>query len=336
MLWLCNLLKQASYCKPLHMKKFSLSVAEPCHQNWQDMTPDQRGRFCASCQKTVVDFTAMSDREIAEFFKTKKGNTCGRFHNDQLNREIVVPQKHSPWARYLFQATWPAFVFFLKSCGLKEEVVGKAVVKEAKTEETMTMGMTLSEITPIDTVRPQSVPLPPKECTATVGKLSIEGISDEDSYKIERNDSVKVNVAEIQEKDTTVVMGDTTAVKQTEIDSLLNTTVGEVVVVRKKSTPKTQLEPVFVHTTTQRTPKLLLYPNPVQSGQTITVAAPQAMNGMYQIINLSGQIIATARLTITEKENVTLRTQAWPAGTYFLRLIDEASAKTFTEKFIVQ
>lgn len=94
------------------MKKFAIRIPTPCHEDWNDMTPQGKGRFCASCQKTVIDFSVMSDRQIAEFFKKPAGLLCGRFHQDQLEREIQVPRKRIPWVRYFFQVSWPAFVCF--------------------------------------------------------------------------------------------------------------------------------------------------------------------------------------------------------------------------------
>jgi len=50
------------------------------------MTPEQQGRFCGSCQKTVVDFSSMSEREIIQFFERYTGNKseiCGRLHYGQ-------------------------------------------------------------------------------------------------------------------------------------------------------------------------------------------------------------------------------------------------------------
>jgi len=82
------------------MKKFQIKISEPCHENWDAMTQQDKGRFCASCQKTVVDFSNMSDRQIADFFKKPAGSVCGRFHSDQLERTIEAPKKRLPWVKY--------------------------------------------------------------------------------------------------------------------------------------------------------------------------------------------------------------------------------------------
>ena len=60
------------------------SVPLPCHAAWDDMIPDQGGRFCGSCQKTVIDFTAMSDQEVLALLASSRTTICGRFRNDQL------------------------------------------------------------------------------------------------------------------------------------------------------------------------------------------------------------------------------------------------------------
>ncbi len=37
-----------------------LSIPKPCHEDWAAMTPNEQGRHCAVCAKTVTDFTQMS------------------------------------------------------------------------------------------------------------------------------------------------------------------------------------------------------------------------------------------------------------------------------------
>jgi hypothetical protein len=67
------------------------------------MTPNEQGRFCGSCQKTVVDFRAMSDKELLDHIsKTAGQHACGRFSNDQLNRKITVTKNR----RYSWAYVW--------------------------------------------------------------------------------------------------------------------------------------------------------------------------------------------------------------------------------------
>lgn len=76
------------------MKKPSsiiISVPTPCHESWDAMTPTDKGRFCQNCQKTVTDFSNMSDQQIISYLKNRQGEICGRFHSEQLSRELAIP-----------------------------------------------------------------------------------------------------------------------------------------------------------------------------------------------------------------------------------------------------
>ena len=108
-------------------KKIQLHIAEPCHENWDKMTPVEQGKFCQSCQKQVVDFTGMSDRQLAQFFKKPlEGSVCGRFMNDQLDRDIDIPKKRLPFIRYFFTVALPA-LFFSKANG--QRTMGKPMAQ---------------------------------------------------------------------------------------------------------------------------------------------------------------------------------------------------------------
>jgi hypothetical protein len=64
-----------------------LTIPKPCHENWQNMTLDEKGRFCSVCSKTVQDFTDFSDDELLNSFNSDE-KVCGRFREDQLGRNI--------------------------------------------------------------------------------------------------------------------------------------------------------------------------------------------------------------------------------------------------------
>ncbi|WP_445711515.1 hypothetical protein [Flavobacterium sp.] len=76
------------------MQKLNLSVPKPCHENWNEMLSEEKGRFCQSCSKTVLDFTGKSNDEIIALFENNKTEkVCGRFRKDQLESiKIEIPE----------------------------------------------------------------------------------------------------------------------------------------------------------------------------------------------------------------------------------------------------
>lgn len=75
------------------MKKvITITVPEPCHENWDQMTPTEKGKFCGVCTKEVIDFSKSSDEELIK--KIGKGeDLCGRFNASQLNRKLTLERK---------------------------------------------------------------------------------------------------------------------------------------------------------------------------------------------------------------------------------------------------
>lgn len=89
---------QMKQSKPL------ISIPHPCQQDWETMTPAQRGRHCAACQKTVVDFRFMTDKEVITIIgKASGGATCGRFMEDQLGRELIDKTQQPSFALRIVQ-----------------------------------------------------------------------------------------------------------------------------------------------------------------------------------------------------------------------------------------
>ncbi len=74
---------------------FKITIPEPCNEDWDKMTPDETGRFCLVCNKSVIDFTNKLPEEIQQFFLKNQGQTiCGRFKNSQLDSvRIQIPSQ---------------------------------------------------------------------------------------------------------------------------------------------------------------------------------------------------------------------------------------------------
>ncbi len=74
-----------------------INIPTPCAQSWEQMALFGDGRFCAHCQKTVIDFTAYSDTALYNFFAKNNEHVCGRFIDTQLSKPLHIP--HQPQSR---------------------------------------------------------------------------------------------------------------------------------------------------------------------------------------------------------------------------------------------
>lgn len=57
-----------------------LRVASPCHVGWENMSGDEKVRFCQSCQLNVYNFSEMTAPEIEKLILRKEGRICGRMY----------------------------------------------------------------------------------------------------------------------------------------------------------------------------------------------------------------------------------------------------------------
>jgi hypothetical protein len=75
----------------------TVHIPKPCHEDWERMSPNQRGRHCAVCDKTVVDVTRMTPSAgrtfIAEELPRRLAagaHLCVRAHAD-LRGRLLAP-----------------------------------------------------------------------------------------------------------------------------------------------------------------------------------------------------------------------------------------------------
>ena len=74
-------------------------VASPCNARWEDMTGDDRVRFCGQCQKNVFNLSALSRTEAERLVREKEGKFCGRFHQRRDGRMLTADCSVGRWCR---------------------------------------------------------------------------------------------------------------------------------------------------------------------------------------------------------------------------------------------
>jgi TonB-dependent SusC/RagA subfamily outer membrane receptor len=112
------------------MQKLQFSIPEPCHENWQQMTPTDQRRFCNACAKEVVDFSMMTDTEVLNYFTTlTHEKVCGRALPDQLNRTISRPKDPKKRLFWYWNYIVMFFMFFGKGSAAKAQGDVKATTE---------------------------------------------------------------------------------------------------------------------------------------------------------------------------------------------------------------
>lgn len=69
------------------MAKYTIDIPKPCSEDWNQMTPLEKGRHCAVCEKEIYDFSSYTEQELIE--QIKKGDKlCGRIPVKFLNTPL--------------------------------------------------------------------------------------------------------------------------------------------------------------------------------------------------------------------------------------------------------
>ncbi|MEY4012467.1 MAG: hypothetical protein RIT22_1591 [Bacteroidota bacterium] len=125
--------------------QIKISIPEPCHEDWNKMIPNEKGRFCQSCSKTVVDFTTMLPDDIKNYFLENRGKSiCGRIKQSQLDSIVIqIPRSilysQTNYHHFFLLALFAVMGTTLFSCADKEgnkkkidkvEIVEDSIVKK--------------------------------------------------------------------------------------------------------------------------------------------------------------------------------------------------------------
>jgi len=156
---------------------YQLSVPKPCHENWDQMSPDQKGKFCNACATTVVDFTGMPSDAIKKYLVQHAGQKiCGKFNPSSLDAinvsisEEVIAQKYS-FRRAFLLALFITMGTTLVNCtnieGKKQKIESVEVVTKDTLPKKLKDTIDIGAQTILDTIQKtidttkKSIPPPP-------------------------------------------------------------------------------------------------------------------------------------------------------------------------------
>lgn len=303
------------------------------------MFPGQNGRYCLSCQKTVIDFTRMTDADLVRYFKDFKGSAFGKFTGSQLNRDLLLPKKPLPWIKYFFRIALPAFLLSLKASVQAQKIkpsievapgIYKEVTKNIKTKGSSVTGIVTDE---------NGTPLPSATIVIKGTRRSV--VSDEKgkfmisdvampvtlvvSYIGFKSD--ELNVDSVQQGN---------EVKLSMEESFMgDVTVGVIITTRvRKKKPSEFKKPVQYSTS----PFMRVYPNPLTSGSTLNVECRSLKAGRYkaELYSVTGQLVQTSIVNYEKESRINLHIGQLPPGNYLVHLRHEKSGKYFSQQVMVK
>ena len=74
--------RSGSLMQPVRSK--DIHIPEPCHADWDQMRPEERGRYCFECKTKVHDLSAMTETEAEAFLRrTECMEVCISYTQDE-------------------------------------------------------------------------------------------------------------------------------------------------------------------------------------------------------------------------------------------------------------
>jgi hypothetical protein len=341
-----------------------LYIPEPCHENWNAMTPKEQGRFCNACAKVVVDFSKMSDKEILDYISSVSGKMCGRLVEDQLNRTLSYPAKPK-------KLWWKYWVNIAVSFALLVAKVSAQVKQPREKIEVLPPKMTPPEKLDTEKIllgRIGSVSIDSKDEVFILMKGKV--VDNEGNPIVGASVLIKGGnrgtaadtsgefILKIKEKKTTTLVFSAVGFMSTELSvkgqnelkdilhvemkmqPMISGEIGVVVVAKKKKKSIFNIlkkdEPVC--SKENSSPVMKIYPNPVVAGNTIHIRIAGVVPGKYLVsiydvngVAIAGKEINTGKLNVLEESfNSDSR---FRSGVYTIKV--SGAGKTYTQLYTV-
>lgn len=171
-----------------------INIPQPCHQDWNKMNPEQSGRFCSECEKTVIDFTAMSDKQLLEYLKKSK-HLCGRFNDEQVENtnvpvEVITYRRRNKIKLFSVITFFIAKLLSSSPANAQDSTDMKTIStddEKAKNQKKIYTDSVIFHVTGKVMARKKSKPLDYAKVTVKVGKNFVESVRTDSNGYFELN-----------------------------------------------------------------------------------------------------------------------------------------------------
>lgn len=314
-------------------KAIQIRIPEPCRENWHNMTSTEQGRFCGSCQKTVVDFTLMTDTALLDYFAKASSHTCGRFYNDQLNKDLkptTIKKRHT-WA-YVWNIVLATFLITKADAQVVKKKTPEVQLPETAPTTQGEMGMVAIKLPKSGELKGtvlDSANKTPLVGVSIIIKGTSRGVSTDSlgNFKMyyDKDEPVELMVSYVGYETKTVKIDSSTGSHEIRL-AMSPALTGEVVVTmgygvaHKKS--KKRIINDWVPAILKKDIKI--YPNPVVKGNNIQANLSLKQAGEYklELLNVQGEVMTVQKLEkISKEQAVTIPTKSsWAPGIYLVRI----------------
>jgi len=311
-------------------QNIKITIPEPCHEDWNKMIPDEKGKFCDSCNKSVHDFSNKTDLEIRTILLANKDRkVCGHFKRTQIDRPLNFRvnfkdlPKNVSTTKVFAMALFLVFGSILFSCTMhKDQPLGEIEIVNTDPKNTLR-----GEVEPLCvetiTIAPMSTqslsPMMDHYETHVAGGLSIQNIEIAETI-----DPVPDSVL-----NETFIVGQMAYFIPGEVDSV------EAIVIDSSSTldPKENL----IKTPLHKHALFSIYPNPSNGEFTIKYEVIKRADVKVEIYDMAGALVKTVVDIAGQyqgKYQIPVSLVELPNGIYIVNLVNNGELST--EKVIME
>lgn len=245
-----------------------IQIQTPCSEDWNAMTPNEKGSFCQSCAKDVLDLTKMSNTEIhSVILQNEHQSICTRIQNTQLDSLNLEYERWSRGTRYHMQRAMVASLLIV-------------------------FGLTLFSCT--NHQQEEQIRITQKKLTEVVQQQQNETAEKEFEW---------VNIPIIQELEE-VTMGEMEMTQEViqEIEAIENekhalnyTMMGDIAMLPAYYEYTQQIQPV-IELDANGNPiptyfSAIAYPNPAVESSTLKLGIPSSIDANIQLFSNQGQFL---------------------------------------------